>query len=237
MNHPIRHIAVLIPARDEQELLPRCLASVLQAQATLPADVTCDVVVVADCCTDRTLKIARSMLLGFGIACSSSDGIVGKARARAAEIALTRYSGPLEQCWLANTDADCIVPEDWLTAQLDLARTGKHAVAGTVDVDNFSEHRIGVARLFYDTYIIHADGTHPHVHGANIGLRADVFVEAGGWASLSTAEDHDLWDRLTLAKCSKASVAKLKVITSGRRMGRAPQGFAGALAAHNKAVA
>jgi glycosyltransferase involved in cell wall biosynthesis len=237
MIHPIRHIAVLIPARNEEVLLPRCLASVLQAQAMLPPDVTCDIIVVADCCTDQTLKIARSMLLGFGIGSATSEGNVGKSRALAADIALARYAGPLEQCWLANTDADCIVPDDWLTAQLELARVGKHAIAGTVDVDNFSEHRIGVARLFYETYVIHADGTHPHVHGANIGLRADVFVEAGGWASLATAEDHDLWNRLTLAKCSQASVAKLRVITSGRRMGRAPQGFAGALAAHNKAVA
>jgi hypothetical protein len=84
---------------------------------------------------------------------------------------------------------------------------------------------------------MHGDGTHPHVHGANIGVRADVYLEAGGWTPLETGEDHDLWNRLSGSGCTKRSIAQLKVITSGRRIGRAPHGFAEALAAHNEAVA
>ena len=237
MTHAIQHIAVLIPARNEEALLPRCLDSVLQAQAQLPAEVSCDIVVAVDCSTDRTLQIARTMLRGFGVATATRDGVVGVARAHAARLALARYDGPLKACWLANTDADCAVPEDWLLDQLLLANTGAHAVAGTVDVDSYAEHRIGVARLFHESYIIHADGTHPHVHGANIGIRADSYVQAGGWASLPTAEDHDLWNRLSRCQCRKVSAARLRVLTSGRRVGRAPHGFADALAAHNVAVA
>jgi glycosyltransferase involved in cell wall biosynthesis len=237
MNHPIDHLAVLIPARDEEELLPRCLNSIHRAQRLLPPNVTCEIIVTVDQSTDRTLAIARSMLRNTGVALITNAGIVGIARARAAELALTRYSGPLNRCWLSNTDADCIVPSTWLSDQLHLAHLGVEAVAGIVDVDDFSEHHPAVRHLFRETYLIHPDGTHPHVHGANIGVRADVYQQAGGWAALSTAEDHDLWGRLSHSGCRRLSLAKLKVLTSGRRIGRAPDGFAQALAAHNEAAA
>ena len=45
---------------------------------------------------------------------------------------------------------------------------------------------------FRMTYQINTDGTHPHVHGANLGMRADAYLAAGGWNPLPTAEDHDL---------------------------------------------
>jgi glycosyltransferase involved in cell wall biosynthesis len=231
VNHQIEHIAVLIPARDEEALLPRCLNSVLRAQRLLPADVTFDIVVTVDQSTDGTLRTARTMLRGVGQVVVTDAGIVGAARARAAEVALSRYCGNPNRCWLANTDADCTVPESWL------GRSGAQAVAGTVDVDDFSEHRSCVSRLFRETYIIHTDGTHPHVHGANLGMRADVYLKAGGWASLETAEDHELWERLSRNNCRQLSVAKLQVVTSGRRHGRAPKGFAQALAGHNEEAA
>jgi glycosyltransferase involved in cell wall biosynthesis len=237
MTPSIQHVAVLIPARNEESLLPRCLNSALRALGTLPSEITSDIIVVVDRSTDQTLKVARSMLQGYGAAFTTLKGIVGVARAHAAKVALARYGGPPECCWLANTDADCVVPENWLVDQMLFASMGAHAVAGTVEVDSFSEHCNGAAHLFHDTYTIHSDGTHPHVHGANIGIRADLYLEAGGWASLATAEDHDLWDRLSLLDCRKLSPAGLAVITSGRRIGRAPHGFAQALAAHNKAVA
>ncbi len=241
MIHPMRqsihHIAVLIPAHDEEALLPRCLHSILCAQKRLPPDVTTDIVVTVDQSVDGTLDIARTMLRDAGEAIVINAGSVGVARARAAEVALRRYHADPSQCWLANTDADCTVPENWLADQLALARSGAHAVAGTVDVEDFSEHPAIVRRRFHETYIIHPDGTHPHVHGANLGIKADVYLKAGGWAPIETAEDHDLWKRLSQHGCRQLSVARLQVITSGRRHGRAPNGFAQALAAHNEAAA
>jgi glycosyltransferase involved in cell wall biosynthesis len=237
MSASIRHIAILIPARDEERLLPRCIASVLRAQAMLPSCFTTDIVVIVDSSKDRTLEIATALLAGAGIVLTTQAGAVGVARALAAQAALQRYKGDPETCWLANTDADCEVPDNWLVDQIMFARAGVHAIAGIVDVDEFSEHRSHVARRFRETYLTHADGTHPHVHGANIGLRADVYLRVGGWASLETAEDHDLWNRLSCSGCTQRSIARLKVITSGRRIGRAPHGFAEALAAHNEVAA
>ncbi len=230
-------MCVLIPACNEQDLLPRCLSSVLRARAGLPERVTADIVVAVDRSWDETARIAKRFLRGSGQVIEIDAGCVGLARAAAASAALAAYPGELRQCWLANTDADCVVPENWLHDQLMLAEAGVEAVTGVVDVDHFAEHDAGVERRFRESYVIHADGTHPHVHGANLGVRADAYVHAGGWNQLTTAEDHDLWNRLGALGCRRAAMGRLKVVTSGRRVGRAPQGFAEALAAHNEAMA
>jgi hypothetical protein len=228
------HVGVLVPARNEEDLLPRCLLSIVRACAALPVGVTCDVVVAVDSSTDRTWELACNLLpRELGVAVKTEAGMVGMARAFAARMLLARYKGPAQRCWMANTDADCCVPESWLLDQLMLARSGVEAVTGIIDVDDFAEHGPGVERRFRETYQVDADGGHPHVHGANLGVRADAYLRAGGWSELATAEDHDLWNRLGSLGCRRRSLARISVLTSGRRVGRAPHGFAGALAAHN----
>jgi glycosyltransferase involved in cell wall biosynthesis len=234
---PIKQVSVLIPARDEEQLLPQCLISVKAALRALPPDVRGDLVVVVDNSTDRTWEIAAELVSDSGIVVRSTAGVVGKARALATQIALQRYSGPLASCWLANTDADCIVPANWLTAQLSLAASGIDVVAGTIDVVDFEGQTPNVEPGFRATYHISADGTHSHVHGANLGIRADAYLRAGGWSGLETGEDHHLWSRLLQTHARSASVALTQVITSGRRIARAPNGFAAALAAHSEFVA
>ena len=231
------HVAVLIPARDEEALLPRCLRSVQAARRRLPSPVSSDIVLVSDCSQDRTHAIAEELIRQTGVVLCTAAGNVGSARKLAADTALSRYAGAADRCWLANTDADCEVPEDWLLTQLALANNGVSAVAGIVDVDSFEEHSPFVEQRFRRSYHLHPDGTHPHVHAANLGMRADVYLKAGGWAELPTAEDHDLWHRLALTGHQRLSHAPLRVVTSGRRIGRAPLGFAGALAAHNGVAA
>jgi glycosyltransferase involved in cell wall biosynthesis len=228
------HVSVLIPARDEESLLPRCLQSVLEARDALGGVATCDVVVTVDRSMDATLAIAHRMLASAGIVIRSKAGIVGVARAMAARAALRRRKQRTSRIWLANTDADCWVPPNWLSDQLELAESGVEAAAGIVDVDSFAEHDAGVAQRFRSTYLLHSDGTHPHVHGANLGVRADAYLRAGGWADLCTAEDHDLWARLRANGARILSPSHMQVLTSGRRVGRAPTGFARALAAHNE---
>jgi glycosyltransferase involved in cell wall biosynthesis len=227
------HVSVLIPARDEEELLPRCLNSVRAARSLLAGSTTVDVVVAVDSSNDGSRQIAEQMVYGCGVVICTRAGIVGRARALAAEVALRRYDGPRNRCWLANTDADTCVPASWLKDQISLAVEGLEAIAGTVDVDHFREHGSLVQKRFRNSYVTGPDGSHPHVHGANLGVRADAYLRAGGWRNLPTAEDHDLWNRLAKSGARRASVAGIRVLTSGRRVGRAPHGFAEALSAHN----
>jgi glycosyltransferase involved in cell wall biosynthesis len=228
------HICVLIPARNEEDLLPACLHSVRKALAQLPAGITSDLIVAVDSSTDRTWEIALKQVAAIGSVIRTAVGVVGAARSVAAAAALRRYRGPMNRCWLANTDADCVVPRHWLTGQLLLASEGIDAIAGTVNVLDFSEHEAIVEERFHQTYLIGDDGTHSHVHAANLGVRANRYLQAGGWSPLATGEDHDLWQRLSSQPIRKASVNGIRVTTSGRRVGRAPHGFAEALAAHNE---
>ncbi len=230
----IDHVAVLVPARDEERLLPRCLRSIQIARQGLPAHVSSDVIVISDRSLDRTCAIATELLGSSGVAVALEAGCVGVARAVAASLAITRFQGSQAcRCWLANTDADCEVPPTWLREQLELASHGVQGVTGVIEVDDFREHQPHVPQRFRSTYPIHADGTHPHVHGANLGVRLDAYTRAGGWGPLRHSEDHDLWRRLRESGASLVSDASLVVVTSGRRVGRAPSGFAAALAAHN----
>ena len=58
------HISVLIPARDEEDLLPRCLRSVLEARAALEGRATCDVIIAVDRSIDSSFEIAQKRLGG-----------------------------------------------------------------------------------------------------------------------------------------------------------------------------
>ena len=142
------HIAIVIPARDEQELLPRCLRSIQNARLMLPSYVTSDLVVVADQSTDDTFRIAWDFVQGNGTVVESEAGRVGAARALGVRHALERYDGALNRCWLANTDADCQVPATWLLDQLASANAGFSAIAGVIEVDSFGEHEFCVSERF-----------------------------------------------------------------------------------------
>ncbi len=98
------------------------------------------IVLVSDCSTDRTAEIAYSLIGEQGSVLHTRAGTVGTARALAASYAIAKAAVPLSNVWLANTDADCVVPPSWLSDQIDFAEAGIEAVAGTVAVDSFDEH-------------------------------------------------------------------------------------------------
>jgi glycosyltransferase involved in cell wall biosynthesis len=233
MNHQIRHICILIPARNEEQLLARCLSSIILAVKLLPSTITIDIILIVDASNDNTFRLGNSLLKDKGSVIEVNRTNVGAARKAGAALALARCHYHPSQCWITNTDADCEVPTTWLLQQVEIAATGYQGIAGIVKVDSFAEHNREVPQRFATSYTINHDHTHPHVHGANIGVRADAYLRVGGWNELETAEDHDLWNRLTLHNIPKISDARIWVTTSGRRTGRAPHGFAGALASHN----
>src|SRR5262249_19684260 len=135
-------VGVVVPARDEELLLGRCLTSVREAVACsgMPSDHV-RVVVVADACRDATATLARRLLRGWGEVLEIDRGNAGWARREGAQLALDRFAMlPRRRLWLANTDADSAVPWSWLAEQLQLADAGAAAVAGVVGVDSFREH-------------------------------------------------------------------------------------------------
>lgn len=211
-------LAVVVPAHDEEELLPACLASLRVARARVAVPVL--VVVVLDRCTDGSAALVAAAADVAAVVVDA--GNVGLARAAGAEAALR--AGPV---WLASTDADGTVAPDWLLAHLRHARSGVAAVAGSVRVDHFRGHPPEVGRRWRGAY--RPGPGHRHEHGANLGVRADVYCTVGGFAGLAEHEDVDLLARVRDAGHAVAAVDDLGVITSGRARGRVGGGFAGHL--------
>jgi hypothetical protein len=129
--------------------------------------------------------------------------------------------------WLATTDADSAVPARWLVDQLALAARGVEAVAGTIHVADWHDAPAGVDERFGAFYTPPGSGDdHSHVHGANLGVRADAYEAVGGFAPLRSGEDHALWRALHAAGRPCLATRAIPVVTSARRHGRAPGGFA-----------
>lgn len=222
---PIDEIGVIVPAADEQELLPRCLAALGRSRDLLGGTgVRVRIVVVLDACTDGSRDAAAA---ATGVeTVSVAHRNVGRTRAAGADHLLRDAPGPA-RVWLAHTDADSEVPADWLAVLLDQARRGAHLVLGTVWPGPGLDPALN--REWHRRHLP-AEG-HPHIHGANLGIRADVYREAGGWSALGLGEDVDLVARAsTLPGVRIVRTAVIPVRTSARLVGRA-DGFAGYLRA------
>jgi glycosyltransferase involved in cell wall biosynthesis len=222
----IERVGVVVPARDEQLLLPRCLDALAAAVAQVRVPV--DVVVVLDRCTDGSAAVVARR--PWVRAVEADAGSVGRARALGCACVLHGHDPErLDRLWLASTDADSRVPVDWLATQLRLAEAGAEVVLGTVDVDDWGDHPPHVQHRWRSSYVA-ADG-HPHVHGANVGCRADAYTGAGGFLALSSDEDVALAAALAEDGRRVVRTAAIPVLTSARRRARAGGGFSDHLAA------
>ena len=121
-------------------------------------------------------------------------GSAGRARAFGTAAGLRRWPVvATERVWTVHTDADSVVPVQWLHEHRQLAALGVAAVAGVVDVDSFIDHH-PADRFFAPASYDRPGDEHPHVHGANLGIRADVYRAVGGWSTVTTGEDNSLWE-------------------------------------------
>jgi GT2 family glycosyltransferase len=220
----IEAAGIVVPAHNEEALLPACLLAL--RRAARPVSVPVHVLVAADACTDRTVTAARAC--GAWVV-SIAERSVGAARAAgmARLLQLTAGSAPAA-VWLASTDADTVVPPSWLERQLAWADQGWDLVLGMVSVADWSEHPPHVPAAFAARYEP-GDRPHPHVHGANLGIRASAYLAAGGFSSLRTAEDHALVTAAAEAGRSILQASDITVQTSARRQARAPHGFSSLL--------
>jgi glycosyltransferase involved in cell wall biosynthesis len=216
----ISEIAVIVPAHNEQDTIGDCLSSIwwaekyLLQQSESPPRVR--LVVVLDDCRDATANRT-----GDAEVVTISDRCVGAARAAGARQVMSRGLTPASQLWLANTDADSTVAQDWLLHQWQQARAGTELLLGTA-VPYLPGPALGSRwRALHNL----SDG-HPYVHGANLGIRADVYRRLGGWARLKSGEDVDMAARAQLAGVRITRSAASPVATSARLVGRAPAGYA-----------
>lgn len=226
MKSPVSGIGVVIPARNEEALLPGALAAMDVARGHLRHLLGSEapwvrVIVVLDNCTDESAVIARNWA-GIETITVAFEA-VGAARREGISRLLETGHHDDATVWIANTDADSQVPSDWLHRQWEFATAGVDLMIGTVrpDFDDLSEEQ---RRQWVATHTPgHANG---HVHGANLGFRADRYVEVGGFATVPEHEDVLLVAALTKVGVHAVATDNCCVLTSGRAHGRTPGGYA-----------
>lgn len=220
----ISRVVVIVPARDEEDRIADCLLSLEAARCRLhqafDGAVRSRVIVVLDDCRDATASVAARFTDVETVI--SSARCVGAARRLGTHHAL-RLDRPARGVWLANTDADCVVPPDWLTQMVDDGNLGINLVLGTVRPAPGLP--VAVARAWLAAHHLRDD--HPHVHAANLGIDARSYLDLGGWRELPCHEDADLVDRVAASGHLRVRrTGGIAVVASSRLHGRAPRGFA-----------
>lgn len=206
-------IGVVIPAHNEERHISACLSSVLfAAEHPALAGQSVSIVVVLDDCSDQTNQIVSAL----GVArIEVASQNVGKARATGAEHLLAAGAN-----WLAFTDADTVVPHDWLARQIEFKAD---AVCGTVEVDSWNDHEDLVRSKYMELYQFIEN--HRHIHGANLGLSAEAYRNAGGFKHLTAHKDVHLVADLKRVGAHIAWTATNPVATSARKDYKCRGGF------------
>ena len=219
-------IGVLIPAHNEEACLAACLEAVLRAAAHPGLhDEPVVIVVALDACSDGSELLAAA----YPVTLLRLDARnVGVARAAAA-VALLDLGAE----WLACTDADTVVSDDWLVQQLRLRDdAGADAVCGTVSVLDWTPHLARLQVLLQRFHAVYTDADdHAHVHGANFGVSAEAYRRAGGFQGVACSEDVALVEALEASGARIAWSAAPRVVTSARVASKARGGFGDTLRA------
>jgi hypothetical protein len=231
----IDRVGIVLPARDEAGRVVDAIIAIGEAARAVLPEITVVVMVVDHGSTDGTGAIASGALAELseiGVTTrlmSATRGGVGTAR-HVGIVAMTEHWRRPERAWVLSTDADSRVRPDWIVRYVRHAEAGALAVAGVVDLfdDGESSDFRDRWRSDYGASMC-SDGTHPHAHAANLGVRLDAYRCSGGFRDVGPADDRDLWQRLCVGGVEPVADSTIVVDTSGRRTGRVPSGFAAAL--------
>lgn len=236
-------IVVAIPVRDEADRIGPCLIA-LDKQIRRPDAV----VLMLNNCADKTETIARGMIpkLGFQLEVVSRtlpphQADAGHARGMAMDVAAER-AGPSGV--LLTTDADAIVPPDWVAGNLGALQRGADIVCGRAIIDPV-EAALIPAHLHDDDAVECAliallddlawlldpephdpPPRHTEASGASLALPVSAFRLAGGIPAIASGEDRAFVRALWMKDAKVRHDPSIQVTVSGRIEGRAPWGMA-----------
>lgn len=171
---------VVVPAYDEEALLPACLRS-LAGQTRAPLEV----VVVDNNSRDRTAAIAREY--GARVVTEPVQGIWP-----AAATGYDAAAGDL----IARCDADSVLPPDWIERIEDVfaADPGLHAVTGPGVFAGLPSVRRALADVLYMRAYFVLVGLalgHPPLFGSNFAMRTSVWRGVRGEVHADSDAVHD----------------------------------------------
>jgi glucosyl-3-phosphoglycerate synthase len=242
---PRLEAVVVVPARDEAARVSACLEA-LAGQRGVRHDAY-EVVLVLDGCIDETRERAREVgarhaHLRMHLVELGEPGGVGRARCLGMDLACERlFAVGRPGGLIASTDADSVVAEDWLAAQLALIRAGARAIGGRIELDDAEACELSVealdrrnaeaGRRMRDVLERDAAGEgsvseHHQFSGASLALTATAYRECGGLPVSAALEDEALERELANRGIPIWRSGSVRVRTSARTEGRAPRGLA-----------
>ena len=244
---PTLRAVVVVPARDEEELVGRCLGALARQRGVTRAEY--EVIVVLDGCRDGTLARVRALgererPLRLRTVVLRSPLGVGHARRSGMDLACERLlSVGRDDGLIASTDADSVVAPDWLAVQLELAGRGAQAIGGRIDLwledgdqpagEALRERELRAAerlRVVLADALPDVASEHHQFSGASLALTAATYRRCGGLPVRAALEDEALERELQARGVAIHRSSDVRVRTSARTGGRAPRGLAQDLA-------
>ena len=163
-------VSIVVPARNEEDLLPTCLEAIRAQDYAGPIQI----IVVDNGSTDRTAQ--RAADLGVTVVNEPRHGYV---------IALARGFSIATGDIVATTDADTVPPRNWISTLVREYEERPDVVA--VGGEIFFREPNWKGWLFTRCILPplnrwdRANPAGAHLWGANFSVRRDVFERAGGW--------------------------------------------------------
>jgi len=207
-------ISVVIPAFNEEKMLPLCLKSLRNQDFRE----LYEIIVVDNASSDKTAEIARS----FGVKVIYEPK-KGTCRARQAGVMAARAK------IIAGTDADCIVPSDWLSKIFERFNQYPRAVgvAGRIEYEGNAPWWLKAVTFVKDKILLiffRAFGKTLHISSANFSFKKEALLQVGGYRTFfpsgpSGGDQQDILFRLQ--KIGPILIApEIVVRTSTRRYRR-----------------
>lgn len=248
-NSPVEgRVAVAIPVHNEVALIGRCLQGLAEQNTPEPFDV----VLLLNNCSDGTEIVVHRMAseLPFRLQVHEywlEPQLVnaGIARRMAMQHAASFVRG---DGVLLTTDADSVVPSDWIAANLAHIQGGCDAVAGRTRMDPDDEALLPASLgedeadvMEFAALLDEIDDCldpcphdpwprHTEHSGASIAVRAALHGQVGGIPSIPSGEDRAFFQRLREVDARIRHAPEIVVTVSGRLVGRAAGGMAETIA-------
>ena len=194
---PKTRFAILVPAHDEEILLPKLLDNLKAVD--YPKD-RYEIFVVADNCTDSTAEVGRAH--GATVLERHDTTALGKGHALRWLLAQLRAAGKEAEAYVF-LDADCYVNTNFLRVMDQRFQSGSRVVQAYYTSSNPFESRVAVIRYAALVLMHRARTRGRQVLGLSCGLFGTGMafkrsvLEAQSWDAYSLAEDVEFYLKLT----------------------------------------
>ncbi len=201
-------ISVIIPAFNEEKLLPRCLEAL--HNQSYPRD-KFEVILIDNDSIDKTVEIGHD----FGVRVYSYKNMYSPGTAR--KLGAEKAKGSI----IAYTDADCIVFPDWLeTIERAISDPQIVCIGGLSIPDKKTLWFTSLFTLFDWVHVVNHIFGKPIMPGYNMAIKKEAYEAVGGMNDkILSAEDWDLAMRVgkRFGKKSVRYIRDMKVYTSTRK--------------------